>query len=440
MNPNAACSDQGHRPRWLYPAVAAVLISAFLIQALLSMTYASLVFDEPVYIAAGESYWVTRDDYINVEHPPMLKMLITLPLLPLRLTVPTNDRTFRQDNEFGFARVFLSKQGDHVARIIFRSRLPIVFIGVLLALFVRRWAAELWGAEAGLAALLLFVFEPNILANSTLATLDLGLAAFVFISMFSVWKWLRTGRAGYGILAGVTLGFSLLSKEAALAFLPIFLAYFILDDFVARRNQLPRYVHPLKGFLRVTAGAAVVLIVFYAVAFHWRPLLHAEGQHRTVDELFARIPAVIRGPLEHQIVALGQSMWVPDVAKYAQGVFDQRRHLNVGHASFVMGRRSMRGSWYDYLLAFLIKTPLPILLLVIVRFILLPAIPMDAGEYMIVLPIVLFMGVASFESVSAYLGLRNILPLYPFLFVWLSRLVTLLLVGGVRNVGTQPGN
>ena len=426
---NAIRSDTGLRPRWLYPVIAAALIGAFLLQALLSMRYMSMTYDEPVYIAAGYSYWETRDDRMNGEHPPLLKMLIALPLLSLGLTVPTDDRSWRDGDQSVFAQALLSRHGGNVERILFRSRLSIVFIGILLALFVRTWAAELWSAEAGLAALMLFVFEPNTLAHSRLATLDLGLTAFTFISMFYVWKWLRTGRAIYGILASVALGFSLLSKEAALAFLPIFLGQFIVDDVAALRNNLPRYVHPLKGFLQVLAGGVVVVIMVYAVAFHWHPLLRIGGEHRTVDKVLALMPA-LKGAVQTQIVALGQRIWVPDVDKYVEGLLNQRRHVIEGHASFLMGRHSLHGWWYYYPIAFLIKTPLPILLLVIIRLVLLAAIPMADGEYMIVFPIIGMMILACFDT--ADLGLRQILPLYPFLFVWLSRVVALELFGARR--------
>ncbi|HET8999371.1 MAG TPA: phospholipid carrier-dependent glycosyltransferase [bacterium] len=396
----------------------------------------SMTYDEPVYIAAGYSYWETRDDRMNGEHPPILKMLIALPLLSLGLTVPTDDPSWREGGQGPFSRAFLSRQGVNVERIVFRSRLSIVFIGFLLALFVRKWAAELWGAEAGLAALLLFVFEPNTLAHARLATLDLGLTAFTFISMFYVWKWLRTGRVIYAILASVALGFSLLSKEAALAFLPIFLGQFIVDDVAASRNSLPRHVHPFKGFFQVLAGAAVVVSMVYAVVFHWHPLLHIGGEHRTVDKVLARIPG-LRGAVQTQVVALGQRIWVPDLDKYIEGLLDQRRHLIQGHASFLMGHHALHGWWYYYPIAFLIKTPLPILLLVIIRLVLLAAIPMVDGEYMIVFPIIGMMILACFDT--ADLGLRQILPLYPFLFIWLSRVVALELFGA-RRLKMRPAS
>ncbi|HKX16463.1 MAG TPA: phospholipid carrier-dependent glycosyltransferase [bacterium] len=392
------------------------------------MRHTSLTFDEPVYIAAGASYWQTRDDRMNREHPPLLKMLIALPLLAQRFSVPTDDPSWRMSEEQGFADVFLSRQDGSIDRVVFLSRVPVVAMGVVLALFVRQWAAELWGNEAGLIALLLFVMEPNTIANSGVATLDLGLAAFMFISMFFVWKWLRTGRAGFAIMAGIALGCSLLAKEAALAFLPMILGQFMIDDVVASRNNLPRQVHPVKGFLQVLAGGILVLVVVYAAAFHWRPLFHAGGEHRTVEKVVGRLP-VLKGAAPH-LVALGERTWVPDIGNYIGGLLDQRRHVNEGHASFLMGHHAVHGWWYYYPVAFLIKTPLPILLLIIVRLVLLAAIPMGAQEYAMVFPVIGILILASFGTASS---IRQILLVYPFLFVWLSRVAAQELFGSKRE-------
>lgn len=403
-----------------------MLVAAFLVQALVSVQYTSLTFDEPVYIASGYSYWVTRDGRMNVEHPPALKMLIGLPLLPLQLTLPTDDPSWQRGEEGTFAQVFLSRNVAVVERIVFWSRLPVVLAGAALALFVRRWAAELWGAEAGLAALMLFVFEPNILANSSLATLDLGLSAFMFVAVFYAWTWLRTGRRVHGVLASAALGGAILSKEAALAFLPIICVPFLISHVAAGRGIMPRHIAMFKGIVQLLCGAVVVVLLVYAVAFQWRPLLHPGSEHRTVDKVLARIPG-LTGPAQRRVVAVGQHIWVPGAAMYVQGLLDQRRHLAEGHATFVMGRQATHGQWYDYLMAFLIKTPIPVLLLILTRLILLPIRPAAVLEYLMVLPIIMVLLLASVESQSAYLGIRMILPLYPFLFVWLSRCVVLLL-------------
>jgi 4-amino-4-deoxy-L-arabinose transferase-like glycosyltransferase len=420
--------SQSTLARWLSSAIAAALVGAFLLQALLSMRDMSATFDEPIYIAAGYAYWKTHDSRINPEHPPLGKLLVAIPLLPLGLTIPTGDLSWRARDGDAFLSAFLNREMDHLDQILFRARLPIVFLGALLAVFVGTWAAELWGAKAGLAALLLFVFDPNILAHSRLATLDMPVTVFTFIAMFYVWKWLRTGRPRYQVLASVALGLALLSKASALASLPIFLAVLVLHHVATSRNGSPNRVAPVKGFFQLLVGAAVVVVVVYAVVFRWHPILSGISEHPSearpsvADQVLARIPG-LKGGVPAPILALGQRIWIPDVDSYVQGVWYQRSHLVSGHPSFLMGRHSLYGWWYYYPVAFLIKTPLPILLLVIIRLFLLASVPMGVDEKVVVLPVIGTMILACFDTVD--LGIRYLLPLYPFLFVWLSGVLTL---------------
>lgn len=177
------------------------------------------------------------------------------------------------------------------------------------------------------------------------------------------------------------------------------------------------------------AGGVLVVVALYAVSFHWHPLLKTAGDHRTLTNVLARIPGLPAGAPAH-IVALGQRLPVPAVDDFVRGVRYQRDHLREGHPSFFIGHHSLHGWWYYYPVAFLIKTPLPILLLVVFRLFRLNAVPMVAGEYVVVLPMVGMLLLACFDTVD--LGLRYILPLYPFLFVWLSRIVALEVEGWMR--------
>lgn len=85
-----------------------------------------------------------------------------------------------------------------------------------------------------------------------------------------------------------------------------------------------------------------------------------------------------------------------------------------------MGRHAAHGLWYYYPLAFLIKTPLPILLPIVYRIVRLGTIPLDRGELMLLLAVI---GIPLLASFGTAFGIRQVLLVYPLLFVWLSRVV-----------------
>jgi 4-amino-4-deoxy-L-arabinose transferase-like glycosyltransferase len=363
---------------------------------------------------------------MNIEHPVLIKLWLALPLLPLRLAAPTQDPSWRDRNELAFTRAFLYQDPSKVQRMLLLARIPILLLGVLLAVFVRKWAAELWGPAAGLTALFLLVFDPNVIANAALATMDLGLTAFTFVSMYYLWRWLRFGRRGDGLLAGVTLGCALLSKYTALAFLPIVLAQCAIHERAAGARRAARHSVALTRFLRLVVIAGIVVVAVYAAAFNWHPMLAAGGEHRFVRSTLARIPG-LSSVRRTQIIGLAERTWVPDVESYAKGAIDQRNHLIAGSHIFVMGRVFPRGVWHYYPLALLLKTPIPILLLVVLRLYHYRRLPVVAAEWFLAAPIVGMVILACFSTVD--LGIRYLLPIYPLLFVLLSRAVVFAVSG-----------
>ena len=55
----------------------------------------------------------------------------------------------------------------------FAARLMTILFSACVAYLVFRWTRELYGFYAGLAAILLYIFDPNIIAHSQLVTTDI---------------------------------------------------------------------------------------------------------------------------------------------------------------------------------------------------------------------------------------------------------------------------
>ncbi|MBI5072604.1 hypothetical protein HZA99_02180, partial [Candidatus Woesearchaeota archaeon] len=66
---------------------ALALLAIFIVLATTSMTHNSATSDEVAHIPAGYSYWQYFDYKINPEHPPLVKLWATLPLLILHPTL-----------------------------------------------------------------------------------------------------------------------------------------------------------------------------------------------------------------------------------------------------------------------------------------------------------------------------------------------------------------
>jgi len=100
-------------------------------------------------------------------------------------------------------------------------------------------------------------------------------------------------------------------------------------------------------------------------------------------------------------------------------------HQELGHFAFLLGDYSQDGWWYYFPVAFLIKTPVGSLLLILASLVLLRAgRPLGKREAIfLMLPVGILFAAAATGRIN--IGLRHVLPVYPFLFVAASRLVTI---------------
>jgi len=78
------------------------------------------------------------------------------------------------------------------------------------------------GQVAGVIALGLYALDPNIIAHSSVAAIDLGATALIALASYAIWRaWRRATRTSL-LLAGVTLGLAQATKVSALLLLPVF--------------------------------------------------------------------------------------------------------------------------------------------------------------------------------------------------------------------------
>src|SRR2546428_9164695 len=217
-------------PRWIAILAAGALLALFAGLSLWEMAGDAVTSDERIHLPVGYAYWKKHDFRLNPEHPPLVKLLCSAPLLGMKLKMPpTEPQTGLSYNEYQqvFGSQFLFEQDAD--RIMFWGRLPALLFGILLALVVFRWSWEFHGhAGAGLMSLLLVALEPSILAHSHYVTMDVAFACFGVMAMFFLWRFSREGKALNLILASLGMALALASKFSAIFLLPVFFFLFIV--------------------------------------------------------------------------------------------------------------------------------------------------------------------------------------------------------------------
>src|SRR5437879_2071694 len=187
----------------------------------------SLTFDEDNHIFAGYMMHKTGDYGLNPEHPPLVKLFATLPLLGQNLwTPPLQGRDFKTEAYLD-GRDFLARNDGPSQRLVFRMRLTAGLLALALSLVVFLAAQEWFGTGAGLIALLLLVFDPNILANSALVTTDIGVSLFFLLAIYAFYRYVRNPTLLRLLLAGIAAGLLLAAKHSGILLAPMLLLLII---------------------------------------------------------------------------------------------------------------------------------------------------------------------------------------------------------------------
>ena len=210
--------------------------------------------DEPVYVGTAEVYTQQHSLRYNPEHPPLAKLAMAV---GLGFQHATLDPSF-QGNQTLLGRHLLYESGNNPFRLMLAARLPIILLTLLFGLVVLGFARDLAGPWAGLLALVLYAFDPDVLAHGSLATLDVPVAGFLLTCFWMLWR-ARSRPGRYLPLAGLALGAALATKASSLPAVPLVLLLILFATGHRWRTRL-------LGALGVGALAvAVVWAVYLAV-------------------------------------------------------------------------------------------------------------------------------------------------------------------------------
>ncbi|HEX6387180.1 MAG TPA: hypothetical protein VF177_21140 [Anaerolineae bacterium] len=373
--------------RFLIPLVCLLIFFAL---ALPVAVIKAPTVDEPVHVLRGRVLWQTGNMRFQFEHGTLAHWLIGL----FFFTEPTLADVTRLPSWSTGDRITVARellwQDNHpnLDRTFFLARLPIIFAGLLLGAILARWMRERISVSdrppqlSQLLVMVLFTFSPNLLASFTLATTDAILVVAFGAVLFGWWRYWRRPSRDRWLFVVVTLGLALAAKMTALILLPVLLIVgyeqWQPDPSQWRRS---RWWTPALAWLSLLPGAAVILWGLYGFEI---------------------------GPVA------GLAFPVP-AATYFNSLSTVLTHVNEGHQSFLLGSRSMEGWWHYFLVAFLVKTPVPTLLLLAAAVVLLLRQRRWRPTIDLWLPAVSLLGLATYSRLN--IGYRHILPF--LVFVWL---------------------
>jgi hypothetical protein len=393
----------------------ATAISLFIVLALeltLTIRRETQTWDEACHIFAGYRYWTRGDFAMNPEHPPLVKLVAAAPLLTLRLKGPERQDMFSKVEDFLSATQFV--YSNNAEQILFRARMAASLFCIGLALLVFAMAREMFGKMAALIALTLCVFEPNILAHGWEVTTDTAMSCFLLATVYAFYRYVKQPSTRRLLILGLAAGLALASKHSAILVFPILLVVAVAELWLRKRYTAAQIASSAGGvriFRSLIAAGAIAIAVLWA-SYGFR--LHPE---RGVNAG----PSIIQyaGRLDHQfqkVLIVEAARWHLLPEPYLYGLADVGFTADFSH-SYIFGKVYPHGVWFYFPAAFLIKSTLSLLLLLL----LVPfAIAFRGARYrrelaFLIIPAAIYFLVAVISTLN--IGIRHILPVYPFLII-----------------------
>lgn len=398
--------------RWLYGAAVAALLLVLGAELLLSVRHLSQTADESAHLYAGYQHWRAHDFGVNPEHPPLVKLVATAPLLGMELRQP------HPPNPFFFAEEYIGGDqllyGNDADRLLLRARTAVVVFPLLLGLLVFAAGYEMFGPVAGLLGLALFTFEPTVLAHGALVTTDMGVSLFVFATVYAFYRYVKRPGWGRALVLGLAFGLALATKMSGVIALPIVVICAAIELAInlgidrEKEWGLRRAGRVWRTFGAIAMAAVVgygILWAFYGFRYTARPAGLTMMPPLTPFAML--LPKAIHAP----ILFLAHWHLLPEAYLYGwtKLPIDQ-----VTHPMYFLGKVYPTGVWFYFPVALAIKSSVTLLVLALAA----PLLwmrglrPFRREMIFLLVPVAVILGASMMSHLD--IGVRHVLPIYPF--------------------------
>jgi hypothetical protein len=428
-----------------YKFIIGAILLFMVIVSVLNAKNDSLIYDEDAHIPAAYSYLAEHDLRLNPEHPPLIKDLAAAPLLFMKLNFDTSQSFWNEnpnDAQWNAGKYFLFNAGNNPNKIIFWSRLPIILISLLLGLFIFKWTRELAGISAGLFALTLYAFDPNILGHNHYVTTDLGIAAFMVFSFYYFIEFIKHPNWKNVFVSGLFLALMQLAKFSAVTAFPVFFLIIAIypliknkkdgkpGGFKIKMKTLGKYLG--KGIVMFAFSLVIIWIVYYFNIYS----MPVNKFPETINYYFKAEDTNIKAVYSRKILfQMNDSPVFRPLAPYFFGIARVFQRVAGGNVTYFMGEISTKGFYSYFPIVFLIKEPLATLAVIFLALFIslsgafrsvfnssksfLSKLAVYLRTNVVAFTLLLFIFVYSVTSIAGKLniGFRHLFPILPFIFI-----------------------
>ena len=364
-------SDASGPAPWLLYCFVVICLSTHFTLAVLSSRSKSLTFDEVAHLMGGLTYWEFDDYRLNPENGNLSQRIVALPVfLFCDYKMPGRDEsTWAEANVWSLSDKFLHHMGNDTERLTFFGRCGTAFVSAALCLVIFLWSQRIFGWIGGSVSLFVATFSPTLLAHGRLMTSDTCLTFFFLAATLAVWELLRCVTPLRIVLGCVFVGALFVTKLSAVLIVPVtglMLTYSLIRPGTTRivvvREVIAKSRISRAGWAAACAGIigiAAWMAVWASCSFRYEA--NADGKPSTkfwrdeyvlVDEVPGFVGSVLRW--------CDSSRSLPEAWTYGATFVVEHAHARW---AYLNGEIRKTGWWYFFPYTVLVKTPIPVFLL-----------------------------------------------------------------------------
>ncbi|HAH45774.1 glycosyltransferase family 39 protein [Gimesia sp.] len=396
------------RPPVFWSVVGFLLLIQFCL-GVYSARQLSVTHDEYWHLPVGFlSLETSRFDYDRL-NPPLIRSWSALPLL---MTSAQSGSPDLSSDPADYGDAFLDANPVDYQHFYFLGRCMILLLAVASGLLLALWTRELFSSQAACFAVFLWAMSPNILASAALGTQDLAITGFFLAALYCGWKFACLPSWKWAIVTGVVLGLAQLTKYTAILLAPLLVIQWILVRYKnpeIRERQAKKTLAMYWGIL--VFSCLFILNAGYLFQSTFQPVSSYQFQSSELKFLTA-LPEVL------------QSFPLPVPRDYIMGFDLQRFIMQQSHPTFLDNQWEQHGFRSYYLYTLLYKLPHGFQFLIVIAlysWLKNPRLLPRRTLAVLLTPVVLLLTIASLANNQ--LGLRYVLPIFPFLILLCAPLV-----------------
>lgn len=406
--------------RW-FNIIGVVLLGTMAIISFMVMKNDSAIVDEVAHIPAGYGYVKYLDYRLNPEHPPLAKAIAALPLRFVDLKGLDQSAAWQDIGQWEAGWDFIYRFGNDADKILMLARLPMILLLLTLGFYVYRFAVEKFGRRTAVFVLTLLAFYPDLLAHGHLVTTDVAAALGFVIAIYYFDHWINNKTKKNLIFAGIAFGLAQLLKFSAILLIPIFFTYIFFRAFSERGMMKYDYWQTFWSLLKSLiliglVGLAVIYLVYLPLVWN----TPAAIEHKLIE---TNLTSDARTQIFRSFLHLFEnSPFLRAIGHYILGIFLVFGRVGGGNSTFILGHYSDKSISWFFPIAWLIKTPLPVIFLLGGSFLLF----FKKGNFkknlwlniLFLTPIFIYWAVTLKGSLN--IGIRHLMPTVPFVLLFIG--------------------